>query len=1096
MYRRPRPASNPANITFVLIFLLLTWTPLSGIASGKITGRVTDEETGNPVSGAQVILKETGISDKTDRRGYFAILNIRPGVYTLAATAPGFLEYALTDIKVGMDQATIVTITLYRGPEMRPEMPETRRKAIRRDIFPMVTTDIPTDQIEDLPSLDIFDIIGFQAGMEGVAIRGGSLDGTLFIVDGALNRDNRTNRPHAMQSLASLESVQIAKTSFSSAYGWGGSGYINVLTREGLPDRYSGKVILRYSPPAPKNFGLSPFDPESFWHRPYLDPVVCWTGTYKGEPYEDSNGNHVWDPGETFTDLNEDGNFTVWDIYTQRQYRSFEGWNSVANRKMGDQDPTNDLTPLQAQRIYRWQHRHQGDIIKPDATVDLGLGGPLPVIGKALGNMTFFFSHRRSQDMYLNRLSQDGIFENITNLKLTADISSKTRILSTLKHSQILATNDSETGEVGYFTEPEEIARTLGREAGHLGPTRLLMPGYWAPTAIAYALGSITISHQPNPRLHMGLSAAISRTRHRTNHGDPRDTSTVVTIGNYALNEAPYSYWEAPEYSIVGLHMGIYPRSRDSSNVKTVSAAGWLQWQVDPHHEIASGFEIVSGRHQVEYGSESLALPESNWRDRWERSPTTQSGYLEDRMAWKSLAINLGLRYDRFDPGGDWYAWGENGLNPYDASFASIQYELEVEETFPKSRTEKQSYLSPRVGMAFFIPVIGKIYYSCKHAYQQPEAQALYDIRRIYNNRALKAIGDPNLRAIHTVSDELGWLITFSEQWQINLATYIIHVDDKPDWVRYENIKGNVRYDRAVNNIFEEHQGWELSLVKSSGPWLTGFINYTRLQSDWGYQDQRAYYENPASQTYYDRDYKFPVTYKEPARSNLRANLSLHTRDKFGPAILGTKPLGGWKAAFLYSWDEGEWLTWNPRHEIGIKNNIQLVDYANLDLRLSKTFRIGSSRIQFFLDVNNVLNTRHFNRYAFEDAWDYHYYMYSLHLPTKKIAQLGESYPGIPGNDQPGVVRDADVDFVPLEYIPSIDHLPDKPLSLYRELYFYIADTETYMEFNRATGGWHEADLSQIDEILETRAYIDMPNLTSFTFLNPRDIHFGIRIDF
>jgi hypothetical protein len=33
-----------------------------------------------------------------------------------------------------------------------------------------------------------------------------------------------------------------------------------------------------------------------------------------------------------------------------------------------------------------------------------------------------------------------------------------------------------------------------------------------------------------------------------------------------------------------------------------------------------------------------------------------------------------------------------------------------------------------------------------------------------------------------------------------------------------------------------------------------------------------------------------------------------------------------------------------------------------------------------------------------------------------------------------------------------------------------------------------------MDKILSDKAYIDMPNITSFTFLNPRQIFFGIKV--
>jgi len=35
-----------------------------------------------------------------------------------------------------------------------------------------------------------------------------------------------------------------------------------------------------------------------------------------------------------------------------------------------------------------------------------------------------------------------------------------------------------------------------------------------------------------------------------------------------------------------------------------------------------------------------------------------------------------------------------------------------------------------------------------------------------------------------------------------------------------------------------------------------------------------------------------------------------------------------------------------------------------------------------------------------------------------------------------------------------------------------------------------------MDKILEDKAYIDMPNPSTFWFLNPRNIYFGIRLSF
>ncbi len=43
---------------------------------------------------------------------------------------------------------------------------------------------------------------------------------------------------------------------------------------------------------------------------------------------------------------------------------------------------------------------------------------------------------------------------------------------------------------------------------------------------------------------------------------------------------------------------------------------------------------------------------------------------------------------------------------------------------------------------------------------------------------------------------------------------------------------------------------------------------------------------------------------------------------------------------------------------------------------------------------------------------------------------------------------------------------------------------------------WSAVSSSRMDKIIDEKAYIDMPNQTSFNFLNPRQIFFGVQITF
>ncbi|GIV59505.1 MAG: hypothetical protein KatS3mg043_0594 [Rhodothermaceae bacterium] len=47
------------------------------------------------------------------------------------------------------------------------------------------------------------------------------------------------------------------------------------------------------------------------------------------------------------------------------------------------------------------------EIVKPDYVVDLGVGGPLPILSRPLGNARFYASYREDREMYLIPLSRD-----------------------------------------------------------------------------------------------------------------------------------------------------------------------------------------------------------------------------------------------------------------------------------------------------------------------------------------------------------------------------------------------------------------------------------------------------------------------------------------------------------------------------------------------------------------------------------------------------------------------------------------------------------------------------------------------------------------
>jgi len=102
-----------------------------------------------------------------------------------------------------------------------------------------------------------------------------------------------------------------------------------------------------------------------------------------------------------------------------------------------------------------------------------------------------------------------------------------------------------------------------------------------------------------------------------------------------------------------------------------------------------------------------------------------------------------------------------------------------------------------------------------------------------------------------------------------------------------------------------------------------------------------------------------------------------------------------------------------------------------------------------------------------------------------------EAYDNIPGNDRVGTYRKAGVAFQPMEQKGIIDYTAD-PGQYNEGVIYYESTTGRYMELK--DGVWADVKKSRLDQILKDKSYIDMPNQASFTFLNPRQIFFGIRV--
>ncbi|RMH89552.1 MAG: TonB-dependent receptor [Calditrichaeota bacterium] len=92
--------------------VLLALTVGLWAGNGKIAGKITDKESGEPLIGANVTLQGTVLGAATDMNGEYVIENVPPGTYTLVVEYIGYEGYSQANVTVGEDATVIIDVEL------------------------------------------------------------------------------------------------------------------------------------------------------------------------------------------------------------------------------------------------------------------------------------------------------------------------------------------------------------------------------------------------------------------------------------------------------------------------------------------------------------------------------------------------------------------------------------------------------------------------------------------------------------------------------------------------------------------------------------------------------------------------------------------------------------------------------------------------------------------------------------------------------------------------------------------------------------------------------------------------------------------------
>jgi hypothetical protein len=977
---------NNLSTKYLVMAICIQALILGGV-SGKISGKVVNRDTGEALPGANVILVGTSQGAMADGEGEYYILNLRPGMYSISVSMIGFQTVTRKDVTIHPDHTALISFELstkvIEGEEI---FVIAERENILMDRSASEVS-ILADDIKKVPNIrNIKDYLNIEAGIENGLIRGGGLDQTALMVDGMSFVDNRSNQPVMMVNMSSIDQISIIKGGFNAEYGNIRSGLISIITKEGSTTNYSGSIDIYYDPPQYKHDGYSLYDPMNYYLRPFLEPSVMWSGTHQG----------------------------AWDSETRESYPEFIGWNAVSANLLSDNDPSNDMSPSQARDLFLWYHQTEGSddlgqikgqyAHKPDLNLDIGFGGPVPLIGKILGDMSFYFSHNNKNEMFALPTAKDFYSESNTQLKLTMTPKDKIKLKIEGIYGEVntLSASPEGSGNNWYLDSGSDILWSyLATSDAYAdgGGSALYWPNALNPYNIYRSMVGLTLDHVINPSTYYNIRISNVHLKNACYGPDfIRDTTMVRSFGNVIVDESPFGFLVASNYTPSGDGMvfaSLGGVTRDKSEVTTLNIKFDLTSQINKKHQVKTGFEFNYDDLYTNYQSQFSYAPKNNYINQYRAYPSRLSLYVQDKIEIKGLFANLGLRVDNSYPNINWYT-----VDLY-SKYLSPTFKEDFTESAPKESARGHLKISPRIGISHPITHAAKLYFNYGHFYSMPSSIDMYQIGYGTAYQGIDYLGNPSAEIPKTIAYELGVEYDLFNKILIHASGYYKDVSDQIAYVGYTSIDGSVNYTTTENSNYEDIRGFELRVQKRFGHWVTGWVNYNYVVQTWGNFGRDHYYENPRDQLRYG--YQNPKQEKPLARPFARSSLVFHTPKVWGPKIFGMRPFEQWQANILLGWKAGEYITWDPLDTYELQDNLQWRSEFTGDLRIAKNISGEKFDLMFFMDVNNVFGLQYISMQGFDSGDDWRNYLESLHLQMYNDEEyIAKGYTS--GNDRVGDV--------------------------------------------------------------------------------------------
>ena len=377
-----------------------------------------------------------------------------------------------------------------------------------------------------------------------------------------------------------------------------------------------------------------------------------------------------------------------------------------------------------------------------------------------------------------------------------------------------------------------------------------------------------------------------------------------------------------------------------------------LTTQLTQIHQIKTGAEFKY--HNIDYEDfqimvdastgfiPTLPTPGSFNFNVYNTNPYQFAGYIQDKIELDYLIVNVGLRFDYFQPDGKYL------LDPDNIAVLD-----DLLPPFPDSlmgTASIKSQFSPRLGISYPISDNGAIHISYGHFFQIPPFEFLYrnpnfrvPLTGDFPENIGNVIGNTDLEPQMTVMYEIGLQQQLFSDYGVTVTAYL---KDIRNLLGSEiHLKNNFKkFSKLINLDYGSVQGFTLSFEKRFSHGFSATLDYT-------YQDAKGNASDPNDA--FDKASAIPP---------IEVNKQLAPLDWDRTHALNFTVTAGVIGDYIIS-SIGRWGTGLPytpsiqNQRTGLENSDNRPSIFTMDLFITKFFNLFNQQISVFLKVFNLFDS-------------------------------------------------------------------------------------------------------------------------------------------